>query len=97
MTVLPSHRHAFDLADARSLRLRIEQVVAQQWPTFARAHPALARVIDQELLRDYAFDSLADDPAFVEAYRQAVSANLALSAIGELVAPFIGRAIARLL
>ena len=82
--------------ESRALRVRVATMVGQAWPQFVQAHPALSRVIDPELLKDYTFDTLADDPAFVEAYRNAVEARVAVEAVTRLIEPFVRAAIGRL-
>ena len=44
---------------------RVRSAVSAEWPTFARDHPALAEVVDEDLLVRQATESLADDPTFI--------------------------------
>lgn len=81
----------------KELESHIATAVAAKWTDFAREHPALARTIDQAALGDYAAESLADDPAFQDAYRSAVEANVSARALAELVGQFVATVLRRLL
>lgn len=82
---------------AEQLKADIATATASAWPAFAAEHPALARTIGQTVLSDFVTHSLADDPAFIEAYRAAVEARVGEEALTSLVSEFVAPALRRLL
>ena len=79
------------------LQQAVAAATATAWPDFAAQHPALSQAIDQRMLSEHLTRTLADDPAFVEAYRGAIEANVAQNALADLVKGFVVPAIRRLL
>ena len=55
----------------QALRELVEQRIDQQWSSWSKAHPNLARVIDRARLIDFTLERLRDDPAFIQAMRRA--------------------------
>lgn len=51
----------------QTLRQLVGDQLTRDWTAFAAAHPALAAALDRITLVDAAVESLAADPAFVEA------------------------------
>lgn len=85
------------ITDQDQLRQAVMAATGSAWPAFAAEHPALARTIDQAALGTHLTRSLADDPAFVNAYVAAVEANVAPRVLACLVERFVTPALRRLL
>lgn len=83
--------------DNETLRAHVVLAIDQNWSAFAAEHPALAQVIDQIVLRDYVFETLADDPAFLDAYRAATESAASLNALANVVNGFVLPILKRLL
>ena len=54
---------------------KVQTAVGLAWPAFAADHPALAAVLDQEVVSEHVTDSLTSDPSFQKAYAAAVIAG----------------------
>ena len=76
---------------------RVRSAVSAEWPTFARDHPALAEVVDEDLLVRQATESLADDPQFLKAMRDADAAGTIYETAAELIRAAVGKWLKRLL
>ena len=76
---------------------RVRSAVSAEWPTFARDHPELAEVVDEDLLVRQATESLADDPTFIRAMRDADAAGTIYETAAELVRKAVGRWLKRLI
>ena len=85
-----------DELNADQLKRDVAAAVESSWPQFAADHPALAHAIDQTLLSEHVADSLADDPAFNEAYRGAIEASVGARVMGDVVRRFVDAALSRL-
>ncbi len=53
------------------LRDLVEAKLDEHWLAWSHQHPHLAAAIDRTKLLDVAMDRLRDDPAFIEALKQA--------------------------
>ena len=73
------------------VRRGVRVAVSAEWPTFARDHPHLAGVIDEDLLVRAATESLADDPEFVASMRKAEAAGTILHAAAGLIRQGVSR------
>lgn len=73
------------------VRRGVRTAVSAEWPAFAREHPHLAEVIDEDLLVRAATESLADDAAFVAAMRKADAAGTILDAAAGLIRKHVAR------
>ena len=78
------------------VRRGVRAAVSAEWPSFARDHPHLAEVVDEDLLVRAATESLADDPEFVGAMRRAETAGTILHAAAGLIRQGVGRWLKRL-
>ncbi len=54
-----------------TLRALIDTQMEARWPEWAARHPHLAEAIDRVVLTDRAVELLREDPAFIEAMKQA--------------------------
>jgi len=54
-----------------NLKDEVQKVLASEWNGFVTRHPRLAEVIDQQLLVAQAVASIADDPEYQRALREA--------------------------
>ena len=79
------------------LRRQVTAAIGRAWPTFVREHPTLAQVVDEELLSNYVFDTLADDDAFVAAYRNACKTATRPAALATIVDAFVKPVLKRIL
>ena len=72
-----------------NLKDEVQKILAVEWIGFAERHPRLAEVIDQALLVEQATGSIADDPDYQRALREAEgmewSANIAVELVGGFV------------
>ena len=72
-----------------NLKDEVQKILAVEWQGFAERHPRLAEVIDQSLLAEQAASSIADDPDYQRALREAEgmewSANVAVELVGGFV------------
>jgi hypothetical protein len=64
---------------------QVRLAMHQQWDAFAREHPHLADVIDQELLIEQAHQSLQDDSEFRSAMDQAQRVGSGIEILGHLI------------
>lgn len=78
------------------LKRDVAAAVDASWSQFEVDHPALAREIDRTLLAEHVADTLADDPAFVNAYRAALEAQAGARVLGDLVQRFVAIAVTKL-
>ena len=79
------------------LKDEVRRAISQNWDDFAREHPNLARVIDQELLVESAMRSLVDDPEYRTAMEQSHAVGIGIQAIVSFVDRFVARWLKRLL
>ena len=72
-----------------NLKDEVQKILAVEWKSFADRHPRLAEVIDRALLVEQAAGSIADDPDYQRALREAEgmewSANVAVELVGGFV------------
>ena len=54
-----------------NLKDEVQKVISAEWRGFAQRHPRLAEEIDQSLLVEQAAASIADDPDYQRALREA--------------------------
>jgi len=73
------------------LKTEVRRAIDRNWPAFQRDHPHLAGVIDESLVVASATQSLAEDPAYQEALRDAHLAGVAMEVGAELVERFVVR------
>ncbi len=78
------------------LKSHVMTAVEKSWPQFRADHPALAQVIDQEMLGEHLVESLANDAEFKDAYEHAVAARVGAQALSALLARFVGIVLSRL-
>lgn len=71
------------------LRGQIEAALKSQWPVFAKDHPHLANVLDQEVLIEEMTESLRHDQAFNEALVKAQACGMGISAVIGLVSKWV--------
>jgi hypothetical protein len=78
-----------------NLKDEVQKILAVEWRSFAERHPRLAEVIDQSLLVEQATASIADDPDYQRALREAEgmewSANVAMELVGGFVKDWLKR------
>jgi hypothetical protein len=78
-----------------NLKDEVQRILAVEWRGFAERHPRLAEVIDQSLLVEQATASIADDPDYQRALREAEgmewSANVAMELVGGFVKDWLKR------
>jgi len=67
----------------------VQRVLAGEWRGFAQRHPRLAEVIDQSLLVEQATASIADDPDYQRALREAEGMEWSADVALELVSGFV--------
>lgn len=67
------------------LRGQIEAALKTQWSEFAKDHPHLANVLDQDVLIEEMTESLRHDQSFNEALLKAQACGMGMSAVIELV------------
>jgi len=72
-----------------NLKDEVQKVMAVEWRGFAQRHPRLAEVIDQSLLVEQATASIADDPDYQRALREAEGMEWSASVAMELVRGFV--------
>jgi hypothetical protein len=76
--------------DATSLKQAVVAAIRAEWPTFEKAHPALAEVLDEAVLVEQAVMKLADDPEFQQSLTQAKELGLAADTLVDLASKFAG-------
>jgi hypothetical protein len=72
-----------------NLKDEVQKVMAVEWRGFAKRHPRLAEVIDQSLLVQQAAASIADDPDYQRALREAEGMEWSAGVAMELVRGFV--------
>ena len=72
-----------------NLKDEVQRVLAGEWRGFAQRHPRLAEVIDQSLLVEQATASIADDPDYQRALREAEGMEWSADVALELVSGFV--------
>jgi len=72
-----------------NLKDEVQKVLAGEWRGFAQRHPRLAEVIDQSLLVEQAAASIADDPDYQRALREAEGMEWSADVALELVSGFV--------
>jgi len=72
-----------------NLKDEVQKVLAAEWKGFAQRHPRLAEVIDQSLLVEQAAGSIADDPDYQRALREAEGMEWSANVAVELVSGFV--------
>ena len=80
-----------------NLKDEVRKIVAVEWSGFAQRHPRLAEVIDQSLLVEQATASIADDPDYQRALREAAGMEWSADIAIELVRGFVKDWLKRLL
>jgi hypothetical protein len=78
------------------MKEEVRRAIYQQWDAFAREHPHLAEVIDQELLVEQSQQSLQDDPEFRTAMRQAETVGTGFEILGSVIDRIIREFLRRL-
>ena len=80
-----------------NLKDEVQKVLAGEWKGFVERHPRLAEVIDQSLLVEQAAASIADDPDYQRALREAEGMEWSANVAVELVSGFVKDWLKRLL
>ena len=80
-----------------NLKDEVQKILAGQWNGFVTRHPRLAEVIDQQLLVEQAVASIADDPEYQRALREADAMDWSAAVAGELIGGFVRDWLKRLL
>ena len=72
-----------------NLKDEVQKILAVEWKGFAERHPRLAEVIDQALVVEQAANSIADDPDYQRALREAEGLEWSANVAVELVSGFV--------
>jgi hypothetical protein len=72
-----------------NLKDEVQKILAIEWRSFAERHPRLAEVIDQSLLVQQATASIADDPDYQRALREADGMEWSANVAIELIRGFV--------
>ncbi len=68
-----------------AIRKQVEEAAGLEWAQFEARHPALAAVLDQDLVIQVTTARLADDPDFQKALNDAAAAGLGAQALRDLL------------
>ena len=80
-----------------NLKDEVQKILAVEWRGFTERHPRLAEVIDQSLLVEQATASIADDPDYQRALREAEGMEWSANVAVELVGGFVKDSLKKLL
>lgn len=72
------------------LRGAIEAALKTEWNQFAKDHPHLANVLDQEVLIEEMTESLRHDQPFNEALVKAQACGMGMNVVIDLVTKWVG-------
>jgi hypothetical protein len=78
-----------------SVKEAVRRAIAQEWEDFARQHPRLVEVVDQDLLVEQAAADLAKDEEYRKAMEDGAVAGTAAEGVLTLVQRFVRRWIGR--
>ncbi len=74
----------------------VREAIHQEWPAFVQTHPHLAIAIDETFWNTAAVQSIADDPAFIEALARASTLGTVLDQGPMIVRDFVSRWLKRI-
>jgi hypothetical protein len=83
--------------ESLNLKQAVTQAVEQSWGEFARAHPALASILDRELLIEEAQKQIEREPAYQLALAKAAACEAGSDLLADVALPVVQRLIGRLL
>jgi len=77
--------------ETASIKEAVRRAIAEEWEDFARQHPRLVEVVDQEVLVERAAADLAKDEGYRKAMDDAAVAGTAAEGVLALVQRFVQR------
>ncbi|HQY87891.1 MAG TPA: hypothetical protein PK402_04480 [Tepidisphaeraceae bacterium] len=74
-----------------NLRELVTQAIDRDWTSFATDHPALAQLLDRQLLIEHASNRLRDDDAFQKAISDGQAISASVEWMIDMARPFVRR------